>query len=73
MPKPYYRSSLIHFACIGVALPQLFMPRAFCMPFPGRPFACGVTSQGGATPIHAKRIKLDLTVLHHAIFENRIQ
>ena len=38
------RSSLIHFACIGVAPPQLFMLQA----------------QGEATQTQAKWIKLDL-------------
>ena len=63
MPKPYQwsRVNLIHFACIRVAPPRLFTPRAFSKP--------GVTSRGRATPMQAKWIKLDLTILHHAIFE----
>ena len=48
------RLSLIHFACIGVAPPRLFTPL----------FACSVNSQGGATPMQAKWIKLD-PILHY--------
>ena len=49
----YYktRSSLIHFASIVAAPPRLFTPQAN---------ACGENSQGGATSMQAKRIKLDL-------------
>ena len=30
------------------------------------PFACGVNSRGGATPMHAKWIKLDLERMSHS-------
>ena len=45
-----YKVKFIHFACIGVAPPQLV-----------KPFACSVTIQGGATQMEAKWIKLDLS------------
>ena len=48
----HFRSSLTHFACIGVAPPQLFMPP---------PKACAVNSRGRATAMQAKLIKLDLS------------
>ena len=44
------RSSLIHFACNGLALPRLVTP-----------FARGVTGPRGADEMQAKWIELDLS------------
>ena len=53
------RSSLIHFAYIGVAPPRPFAPQA-----KGISFACDVNSWGGPTPMQAKWIKLDVLSSH---------
>ena len=47
-------SSLIHFACIGVAIPRLYKPQAL------QAFACDLNRRRGVTPMQAKCIKLDL-------------
>ena len=52
------RSSWIHFACILVAPPWLFMSQAKGL------FACHEHSRGGATRMQTKWIKLDLHNCH---------
>ena len=48
-----FRSSLIHFAYIGVASSQLVTPQAKEI----LPLVSGMTSKGGATPMQAKCVK----------------
>ena len=56
------RSSLIHFACIGVTPLILSLCRQTQFwPVAGK--TCGLTSRGGANPTQVRWIKLDLSLL----------